>query len=629
MRYRLVAPLAIASTLAALASCSSRDEPKTPTPDAAKAAAPPTALAEAPSGSSSAAPPPTSPAESPDADATSGGPDADTTGGAGTTGTVADAVGDSPRTLRLVATREGPLELRQWNGGLVLMLEGEPVPVIDGKPVRQRGAAKGIFAPYDEMPLASRTLAFGGDPSVVGGAWVTTVHEHDRAADDYTTYEPIADGWRTLDLRQGRLEGYYAAIIERGGARLALRVWSTESEAMLSDDGEEPDPKAKAESAAFQAELARAKPAWVHLSGPKVQAPTLPPKVQPFDAVTTEDGTVYALAMRSRKSEQPVVLVWPQGASQAQQVALPGVTSRLVDSRLWTSGSWVLATGSMPENDRSTYLAMGRGGTWEAVAVDLPGRPADAPSLPLGAARTPSGELWLALGDPWMGDDDGEPSVWRRPSGEAWQPVPLPAVAPQVFGRASWILNAPGSGGGWIEVERPPLTMPPAQARGLVWADGENWVSLQAGSAYAGTDVYTAFPRTLLLTTAPGDAKVVALPSSIELAFDRYDQKARTMKLDDYDCETASLLLGPPPDDAQQAALAQALQALDDDDALDAAVGEVYVGRLDRSKVLAATVHLTGEHDPTPLLEAVRKATGLEGKVVCRIPRLVRMIADD
>jgi len=518
----------------------------------------------------------------------------------------------APSPLRVVAVREGPIDLLQTAGEVLVMLEGEPVPVIDGAPRRQPGVGRGITYDYDPMMLeGSRSLAFIGDPAALGDAWLTTAEEFERSGSAYPVFEHTAQGWRRVPLKRGRLAAYYAAYVERDGAWLGLKVWSSDP----AEYWDETNPGYEKEQRAFRRALAKAEPAWVRLSGDARAVPRIPAGHRPFDAVTTEDGTLYALASRPSASAPLGILVWPpQDSTAPASIPMPDAPDGVGYAALWASDSAVLVTGAEPDGG-PPYLAVGRGTTWERVSLDLPGRPEDATDQVSGAARTPAGELWITLDD--MMVDDAPPGIWRKPPGEAWRAVPLPVIEPALFARElEWVHLDPEIGGGWARVERPPLRVPPTHASRLLWGDGGVWIVLRA---------HEDTTRSVLLSTAPGPASVVSLPPSWQIDLERHNEHAGSMTPGTTPCDLVSVVLDGLPAPSEQATIADALIALQHDAGT---VENVYVGRRGPTEVLVATVRLDDAGKLPSLRTAAAEVTGRAATIGCDIPPLVRMVKE-
>ena len=602
MRCPLVVRSSILSSVLSLAfaGCSSSGS-ETPTPAASPSPAP----------ANAAMPGPDAPPEE-NTKVSKEGP-ADTKAIAPEPGPPSDtaaAVPTSAGPLRIVAERVGPMDLLQWGNEPILALEGEPLALVDGVPTRRTKGGRGL-APRDWLETEGPRFTFGGDPQPPGSAWITSTQPFDHSASVHTVYERVAQGWRALDLRKGRRVAYYSAYVEREGTLFGLKVWTRDPQ----QDGVEGDDRKGVE---------RAKPAWVHLAGPQVDSPKIPTGIHPLRAVATDDGALHALARVEHEDDRRLVmLVWPKGSTEATQVDLPGALRESSEPTLATSGTWALLWGLAQddEGEPQSYLAVGRGTTWERVEVKLPDRSDDGPKTLVGAAKTSEGELWIARSDPFESEGH-EPSIWRKPVEGSWEAVPYPKTDVVPTRRAKrWIHRSFLQPGGlWAHVEPHAVDLPPAHPTGLLWAAGAVWIVLDVGQAYV-DDI--PLQRTLLLTTKATDRTVIELPSASEIHLERHNERAKTRRAGDDGCDEPSLLLGSVPEPQEQRALADKLLSME-------SVGpirQVYVGTLDGAEVLVAPITVDSS-DVAAMKKAAAKTTGRPIQIDCRIPPLVRMIKE-
>ncbi|MEM9455368.1 MAG: hypothetical protein AAGF11_14395 [Myxococcota bacterium] len=522
--------------------------------------------------------------------------------------------------LHIVAERVGPIELAQWGDEAILSLEGEPLALVDGVPTRRTKGGSGL-PPRDWLSMESPRFTFGGDPQTPGGAWITSTQHFDRSASVYTVYERVAQGWRALDLHKGPLAAYYSSYVEHEGALLGLRAWASDPQQDVFE-WDDQSPRAKKYRKAVERALTRAKPAWVHLAGAKVESPKIPKGVYPRYAVATDDRALHALARVEHEDESRLVmLVWPQGSTEATTVELPGALDESSEPTLATSGSWALLWGLArdEQGEQQSYLAVGRGTTWEQVEVKPPDHSDDGPKTIVGAAKTPKGELWIAKNDPWGSEGHG-PLIWRKPVDKPWQEVPYPETDAVPTSRAKrWVHRSLEHGGLWAQVEPKAVDLrSSAHPTGLVWGAGAVWIVLDVGEAYVGEDIH--FERTLLLTTKAADHTVIELPSASKIEIERHNERAKTRKVGDSGCDQPSLLLGSVPKQEQDT-IADKVLSIE-------SVGpihQVYVGTLDGTEVLAAATGVDAEDAPA-MHKAVAKTTGRPVQIDCRIPALVRMV---
>jgi hypothetical protein len=529
--------------------------------------------------------------------------------------------------LHVVAVREGPIELLRDRDALVPVLDGEPLPLLDGVPTRGRDGSRGLGSSRHAYVFESPTLAFAGRLEPSQTAWLTAAQHFERATSVYEVYRNRnqGQGWELLDLRKGPLVAYYAAFVERGGALLGLRSWANDPE---QDAFEFEDPRADVYVRAAKRATAKAGHGFVHLSGTKTAMPKVPARMRPFAAVASSDGTLHALAREHGKSgeEHVLMLVWPPGVSTAERVPLPG--AKAPELELSASGEWVLAFGADydGEGGRTSYLAVGRGTEWQQVPVSVPARAPDPPVTITGAARAADGELWITIGERWTAG--AVDPLWRKPSEGPWTSVPLPELdgwfsRDEAVVFDAWdISNEP-----WLAMERPPTTTA-LRGTALVWADDAVWVVIEAGDAY-GEDagMISQVPRSLLLSTRPAASAPATLPPSAQLRLEQRNHARAGVKPGTPECEELTLLLGAPALVDQQPGVVSAVAALQTDGG-DWSITQIYVGELDGAKVLAVGATALSPGGAAELHRAVAKVTGFEPTADCRIPTFERMVQD-
>lgn len=542
------------------------------------------------------------------------------------------ATPNAPGALRVVALREGPVELFRQQDAPLLALEGEPVPWVGGAFTRDpRGS--GELSPDDVFSEAYTTLAVAnfGDPL---GVWTSTEQDFMRSASVYGVFQRVGDHWQAQDLRKGLLVAYYAAFVERDGTLLALQQWAPDP-AQAIDDYEGDDPKVDAQRAKLDRALTRAKPSWVALAGPKpASTPTIPAKLRPTGGVgTTADGTILALGMELVAEDrlETALLMWPPGESTAERLDVPELRN-VNDPTVVSSGEWSFVTGSLDGEGGVTesYLAMGQGREWQRIPVTLPGRSDKDSRHVSGALRTPEGELWIAMGSRWDGDEQGQ-SVWRKPLEGAWQPVAIPSLSSEMFGPPkAWVRDPSSEEGGWTEVERHAGPVAIGRASGVVWADGAVWISVYAGYAYDGMAEMQL--RTAVLTTKPGTAPITVLPPAWELVLERRNHARRSAEPGAAHCSDFSLVLGPATL-ASNPELLAALTQLAPPGGDRGTIDSIYVGTLDGAEVLVASAHIDSAKYASSLRKGASlalRAAGVEGGTAtadCRIPLVSRMVS--
>jgi hypothetical protein len=526
--------------------------------------------------------------------------------------------------LRVVAVREGMIELSGWGTRLVPLLDGEPLAMSDGRPTRGAAGSRGV-PPAAYLDPQYTYVDFGGPLDQPSGAWLTLSTEEERSTAVNLVYHRQGTAWEPVDLRRGLLRAYHAFYVERGGALLAYQRWAVDHEQALYDDGDG-SPKAMR----FQERVTRAledvEPGFVQLAGAPVELPAMPDDAEPFSAVTAPDGTIYAVAGPNDYASPKLLLLWPPGATKAQRVALPGLTS-LGHAELSLAGEWVLAHGN---ESNAAYLAIGKGSEWQQVSVEEADRGTKGYELN-GAARAPDGTLWITFGNRWHEEGEEHP-VWRKATDGAWQPVPLPAFDRAWFpSERQWGLRS-GYGveeGVLDEVPRSSTLEAAAApfAVGLRWGDDAVWVSLDVGTAYA-DDALGMHPQSVLLTTAgvSGSEPPVVLPSAPTLRLERHNHAHRSDVPGAPTCQHPVLVLGPASlvDERPDAVKALAEHAPKSDTA--PGIEHTYVGELDGARVLAGQARARTRKQAESLVEAIAKATGLTVTAGCRVPTVERVL---
>lgn len=545
---------------------------------------------------------------------------------------------DSLAPLRVAALRDGPISIFTRRGAPVLALEGEPVSFVDGAFLRDPTGSAGLWPGLPEIADDSQTLAISGGLQDALGGWATTVQEYSRSAAIYGVYQRIDGAWQAKDLRKGLLVSYYPAFVERDGALLALEGWAPDEDQWVWD-GEEGSGADRYQAKLTHA-LERTKQRWLRLAGAEAaKLPKIPAGMQlGREAMTTDDGTLWALAEEHPASvdeaAQPVLLMWPPGATKAERVPVPdlGEASNLV---LRGSGEWVSIAGIIGDLDTGeSYLAIGRGRAWQRVPVSLPSRRPDVAANISGAARTPDGTLWIALGSLWNDTRDDE-SVWRKPAAGEWELVTLPTVRGGAFGPANDWARAPrDEDSGWVEVEREQGPAEPGPVRDLVWAAGAVWIAVDLGRGFESNAEVPS--RTALLTTHVGGAPVTVLPPTWQLLLERRNHVRRGAEPGTESCAHFSLVLGPAALATTHPGLVPALRQLappEADGGRDAGrIDSIYLGTVDGVEVLVASAHLDSPKRASALRKRASlalRAAGIEGGSAvadCRIPMPTKML---
>jgi hypothetical protein len=549
------------------------------------------------------------------------------------TATAAPTVPAQAAPLRVVAVREGPVGLLRHRDAPVVTLEGEPVPLVDGAFSRSPNAGAGLLPGVPAGVAKSRTLAFAEGLDATQGAWISTMQELERTAEVYAVHHRTGDQWQAVDLREGVLVAYYSAFVERDGALWALQRWAMDPARELDENTEEEEPAARALRAKVARALDDAVHGWVPLAGAQVPPPEIPAGTRLHTAVIAGDGTLHAVGhprLEDGKEGPPSLLAWLPGTTTAERVDIPDL-DRTAEVALAISGEHTLIHGHIEHEDHHEgYLAVGRGREWQRVAVRLPGRAADASLTVLGAARAPDGALWIAVGNHWIDDGEGDAGdgglrpLWRKPADGEWQPVPLPAVSDDVFGpKKTWVRDPYDEAVGWTEIERDTVDTASASAGGLVWAAGAVWATLDIGSAYLGNPVSETPQRALVVTTSPGSAPPSVLPPVWEIQLERQYPGAPADEPGRGRCRWYWFVLGPAALATTEPAAIAAIQALEPLDDGEAIVEMIYTAELDGAQVLVASARATSPKRASALREAVAKASGLTPSPECRVPRIV------
>lgn len=536
--------------------------------------------------------------------------------------------------LRVVAVREGDIELLRQRDAPLLVIDGEPVAFVDGAFARHPVGSAGLWSATPPDSETTVTLAAVSLEEPLG-AWVTVEHEGMRSASHYAVYHRDGQAWRQQKLGQGLIVGFHSAFVERDGALLALRGWAPEpNESNRHMDGE--GPAAEAYEAKLDRALDRAEHEWVRIAGSETAViPEIPANVGVGRGVKTlADGSLVALAQESMpdgSGGSRMLLTWRPGKAEPERTELPEAKDTNLLS-LASSDGWSMIGGATDEG--GTYLALGGPEPWARVPVALPGRPSSASVAISGAARLPDGELWIALGDPFSGGGDRQP-VWRKPVDGPWTPVVLPTVESDAFGPAEgWARDGTADERGWVSIQRTKEAFVPEQSLGLLSAGGAIWIVVQG--QYATSDVGEAAQRTVVLTTAPGTAPPVVLPAEWTLALERRNHGLRATKPGRKGCEGFTIELGPAAlaEGSPTLATTIAAVALDETEKTEPAkIVSVYVAKRGAGEVLVAEARAGSPARADALREAVLAAMSTAGVATdavasaCRIPAIERMVA--
>lgn len=525
--------------------------------------------------------------------------------------------------LTVAALREGPLDLVRWNDRPLLLLDGEPVPIDEGGvPQRRRYGYAGLIPRYGMWPFAVRVVAYGEAPG--GEAFVVLRQEHERAADVLDVYERTEERWRRQTVEKTWLTEYHAAFVSREGALLGLRAYAPSQRVAESWEEAEADP------AELLRALDRARPGFVRLAGAKkVAVPSLPrgSRLQPFAAVTTDDGTIHAIAEPIRSEDDPaavapmVLLAWPPGTTEPRSSALPRLREYPRPS-LSPLGNDVLVGGRDARG--RPYVLLGRAQEVEPVPI-LDAMPDGTVSS---AAREPDGRIWIVIGDDNVGGRTHSNALWTRSPDGAWSRVPLyaPSTTPENEGKR-WAWDADEMG--WTRSARRPIAPgSEAAANRVVWAGGALWIVADLGALWDDGDAFAsmAIHRSALYTTAnvaapvrlePVDLNRVALLAAAAPGAEPGEQA----------CRTFSIVLGT---EARARTLTSAdLAAIEATESLSGiTTRELYVARTEHGLELVLTARAYDSKAARSLIRSIGAAFRKAVRVECGPRRLVEMIRD-
>lgn len=532
--------------------------------------------------------------------------------------------------FHLVALREGPLDMRLWQGRPYLLAGGMPIAIdAEGRPQPNPQLIEGIEPrPTMYVPMFE-TMAFGG--SLEGEAWVTTRQPQNRAASEYDVYARSKGRWKRQKIEKGPIVEFHAAYVEREGALLGLRAYASNP---LEDTFgfDEETPEATRFHRDFAAAMARAPQGFVHLSGPAPAAlPELPRKLELSEAVQTRDGSLYALAkppqpVRNAASEEGdegdedeapppefVLLVWPPGQRVATELALRGVTY----GQLFASGDVALVSDS-------EVLYVVAGTTLEAIPLD--GVADEEPITSV--ASSPAGDLWLVAGEhPYARiSDEGADTLWFRahPSPDnptpKWTKLSLPVPSgPIAAARERWVWD-PDNDLGWEKLERGQITARPA-AESVFYAQGAAWVVADIADVW-GTERFNNNPRLVgVFSNVPTTHEPVELEPFDLMRVRQYAALGKRHVPGTAQCMYAFLRAGKPED---AAAIAAKLEALDLEGIYP---GQLFVGELDGKRELVLVLGTGTPEAFASGLPLLREQLGVpEAEVDCRPRMLVEVI---
>lgn len=535
---------------------------------------------------------------------------------------------------RLVALREGSLALHDgW-----LLLDGEPVEIdAEGRLVRDPAFARGL-EPLLRDSSDATTLAFVGDPR--GSAFVTTALDHDRAATEYQVQAHEGDAWKPITPSKALTVEFYPAYLRRGEAILGLRAYAPNPSSEIANDED------SGSNPALLAALAKAKPGFVQLAGPSQPLPSLPEGVDLANAATSSDGTLYAITRRppprSVDDEDdpewaPQLLVWKPDASQPIALGLPEAEGEKFT--LSSAGDRVLIGGSTAAD--KPYLLVARGETIEQVSEGFAGKLTNSGWV-RSATRSPTGELWMSVGEWPEADRDLPQSLWHRsPDSTEWTRVALalPSAEQVEAGKPRWVFFHYERR--WYELAR--LAVPdevsgqPAEAAAtqVAWIGGALWIVADLGDALEGSEAIGSADvrRSGLYTTRVGPSPLVTLPSfDAQIVEQLANQPASKDKPGKGKCYRFSIVLAAAPREGdglspEQLAALEAGAMLDDEDDY-ASLELLYVGELAGQRELVISAAAGTPKLAEALHDLVATTLGTKPTLDCRPRAMVRAIRE-
>lgn len=540
-------------------------------------------------------------------------------------------------TLRLIGMREGRMGLR---GGAVVM-DGEPLVRTSDSIARGPGFGRGL-APVHRYDDYYSTLDFIGDPQ--GVAFVTSAtSEGERAMLDIGVYERKGERWSRLALGEIPLRTYYPSFVRRGEALLGLAGYIVDVEyGSVDEDGEVGPPPPRPDP----------KPAFVHLAGTRGELPKLPKGTYASRAVTTDDGTLYAVTepppsqppdYEEDEDWRPRLLVWAPNETKPTTLELPGLETSWTSRLSITAAGEHALIGSMAAETSRPYLALAKGTTLENIGASFVA-PEESWGMVRSATRSPSGEVFMVVGEFFIPPEQGG-NLWRLADGK-WAKLPLPSPASagvSVPAKRWWYETYSGM---WAQTQTAPASDREPLALEVDWREGALWVVADLGPAFEEAREPGMQRRHGLYTNRVGTSAPVWLPSFDALLVERLSEALRDAKPGDEGCYGFSLVfdVAIPPELAGDLAAgelaAPELAALGLDEAKLTAlasssttdgysdVRQLYVGEaIDEPGKRELVLLVQGEADAdASLRERVRATLGLTTRADCRPRQLVRMV---
>ncbi len=572
-----------------------------------------------------------------------------------------DPSASGPELLHLVAHREGPMTLIEALDKPYLLLEGEPVPIDPQRgPIRDPSLGAGLYLAH-RLGKYDPQLRFGLEGVLAGDladqAWLAHELFEDRASTVPMSYARDDGRWSGLDAPGDPLITYFIALVGWSDTVVALRAYQPRSSVYWSPvDDDDPDARRERERERELAQqaLEKVESGFVRLRGsgsfvePKLPRDVGLDDVVPLSAVATPDGTIYAV-IRLYPDEEPEdefdlhesdrqgLLVWSPGKAKPKRVELPGFDERHhgYGLDLHLSGDYVLA--DVHADEGMPYLALGRGTTWEQVPIELPPGETSRQAI-VSAARSSSGELWVVLAPGSSSGVTLTHALWHKPPQGKWARVHVPALEfSPAYATPRWAFEWERRE--WQQIPRALPERPPEPMK-VIWAGGAIWVTAELGMVFGGDPTYELdIVRTALFSTQAIATGPVELAPIDRVVLDQDAQRSDLARLQagEHGCRSFVLTLG----DEQQVERVERVErvASFSDDVLaelragrpaddGGALGLMYVGELGNERELVVAATAMDSVAAERLRARVEALIGGSVGADCRIPAMVRPIAN-
>lgn len=548
----------------------------------------------------------------------------------------------APALLSPVAFREGRIELAAWADQPFALIDGEPIPLLAGQPVRRDARlALGLAADKASFASTHELVAFGGSLADDPSAHLVFAEHFERANTEYFSYARTRERWQPIAMpsrdTDPRIEIHYGAFVETGGALLGLRRPVIRSG--LWDWGDADDPSMDRRLKKIGVELGKLPRGFEVLAGSLAHKPALPNGWDASDAISLADGTIVALGYRHRTSldgeHGPArVLSWAPGQIEATSSELPNLVDPSIHAlSLSATDTEVFIAGlrELPNADDRPYLARRElDGSWTEVALELPGVNERVSS----ATITPSGELWIVTGGWNYASEQPCSCLWRKPVDGGWQAVELEPVSLFRDDEPRWahVLSEQN----WIEVPAgsSPRLLP--AARRVAWAGGALWVTAELGPSYpTARDRVLADPRTVLFASVPvaTASELIATDRLFDERVDRRVAQANPTPGSD-GCRTFHMVITDDPDGDGRDAYVELLGRIEQLDAVATierddgwgSASMIYVGELDGRAQLVVEANGWNPLSAIALADGFAQVLGRPLALDCRPRAMVRPV---